>query len=160
MAEDHGELERHLRRAIELARQARERGNHPFGALLVDRSGAVLLEAENTIRSDRDVTAHAETNLVRMATHRFPKEFLADCTLYTSTEPCVMCAGAIFWSNVRRVVFGLDQAGIREIVAGDPENFHIAINARDLFAQGDHRVEISGPHLLEEARAVHDGFWP
>ena len=159
MAGDHDELERHLRRAIELARQARERGNHPFGALLVDGDGTVLLEAENTIRSDRDVTAHAETNLVRMATHKFPKEFLAHCTVYTSTEPCVMCTGAIFWSNVRRVVFGLDQAGIREIIAGDPENFHISINARELFAQGDHRVEISGPHLLDEARAVHDGFW-
>ena len=159
MAGDHDELERHLRRAINLARQARERGNHPFGALLVDGDGTVLLEAENTIRSDRDVTAHAETNLVRMATHRFPKEFLAHCTVYTSTEPCVMCTGAIFWSNVRRVVFGLDQAGIREIIAGDPENFHISVNARELFAQGDHRVEISGPHLLEEARAVHDGFW-
>ena len=159
MAEDHDELERHLRRAIDLARQARERGNHPFGALLVDGDGTVLLEAENTIRSDRDVTAHAETNLVRMASHKFPKEFLAHCTVYTSTEPCVMCTGAIFWSNVRRVVFGLDQAGIREIIAGDPENFHISINARELFAQGDHRVEISGPHLLEEARAVHDGFW-
>ena len=159
MPGDHDELERHLRRAIELARQARERGNHPFGALLVDGDGTVLLEAENTIRSDRDVTAHAETNLVRMATHKFPKEFLAHCTVYTSTEPCVMCTGAIFWSNVRRVVFGLDQAGIREIIAGDPENFHISINARELFAQGDHRVEISGPHLLAEARAVHDGFW-
>ena len=159
MAGDHDDLERHLRRAIELARQARERGNHPFGALLVDGDGTVLLEAENTIRSDRDVTAHAETNLVRMATHKFPKEFLAHCTVYTSTEPCVMCAGAIFWSNVRRVVFGLDQAGIRAIIAGDPENFHISINARELFALGDHRVEISGPHLLEEARAVHDGFW-
>ena len=159
MAGDHDELERHLRRAIELARQARERGNHPFGAVLVDGDGTVLLEAENTIRSDRDVTAHAETNLVRMATHKFPKEFLAHCTVYTSTEPCVMCTGAIFWSNVRRVVFGLDQAGIREIIAGDPENFHISINARELFARGDHRVEISGPHLLEEARAVHDGFW-
>ena len=159
MPGDHDELERHLRRAIELARQARERGNHPFGALLVDGDGTVLLEAENTIRSDRDVTAHAETNLVRMASHKFPKEFLAHCTVYTSTEPCVMCTGAIFWSNVRRVVFGLDQAGIREIIAGDPENFHISINARELFAQGDHRVEISGPHLLAEARAVHDGFW-
>jgi tRNA(Arg) A34 adenosine deaminase TadA len=159
VAGDRGELERHLRRAIDLARRARDRGNHPFGAVLVDGDGTVLLEAENTIRSDRDVTAHAETNLVRMATHKFPKEFLAHCTVYTSTEPCVMCAGAIFWSNVRRVVFGLDQAGIREIIAGDPENFHISITARELFALGDHRVEISGPHLLEEARAVHDGFW-
>src|SRR5204863_1932347 len=58
----------HLRRAIELAQQARDHGNHPFGALLVDPRGNVVLEAENTVRTDKDVTAHAETNLMRMAT--------------------------------------------------------------------------------------------
>ena len=153
------DLERNLRRAIELARLARDRGNHPFGALLVDADENILFEAENTIRSDRDVTAHAETNLIRIASHELSKEFLASCTLYTSTEPCAMCAGAIYWSNVRRVVFGLDQEGIRRIVSGDPENFHMSIDAREIFERGDHRVEISGPHLLDEARAVHDGFW-
>src|SRR6266446_9780779 len=60
----------HLRRAIELARQAREHGNHPFGALLVDHRGNVVLEAENTVRTDKDITAHAETNLMRMASRR------------------------------------------------------------------------------------------
>src|SRR5206468_5397259 len=64
-------LRQHLRRAIELARQAREHGNHPFGALLVDPKGNVILEAENTIHTDKDVTAHAETNLMRMASARF-----------------------------------------------------------------------------------------
>jgi tRNA(Arg) A34 adenosine deaminase TadA len=153
------DVDRHLRRAIALARSAREHGNHPFGALLVDEEGNVVLEAENTVRSDRDVTAHAETNLVRMATSRFEKDFLGRCTLYTSTEPCAMCAGAIFWSNVRCVVFGLDQEGIRRISKGDPENFHISIDAEEIFGRGDHDVDISGPHLLDEARAVHDGFW-
>jgi tRNA(Arg) A34 adenosine deaminase TadA len=84
----------HLRRAIELAQQACDHGNHPFGALLVDRRGNVVLEAENTVRTDRDVTAHAETNLMRMASARFEPDFLERCTLYTSTEPCAMCAGA------------------------------------------------------------------
>src|SRR6266702_283151 len=60
-------LRQHLRRAIELARQAREHGNHPFAALLVDHRGNVVLEAENTVRTDKDITAHAETNLMRMA---------------------------------------------------------------------------------------------
>src|SRR5712691_9120428 len=86
----------HLRRAIELAREAREHGNHPFGALLVDDRGNVVLEAENTVRTDKDVTAHAETNLMRMASARFEPGFLEWCTLYTSTEPCAMCAGAIY----------------------------------------------------------------
>jgi tRNA(Arg) A34 adenosine deaminase TadA len=119
----------------------------------------VLLEAENTVRSDRDVTAHAETNLIRMATNRFDKELLARCTLYTSTEPCAMCAGAIFWGNVRRVVFALSEEEIRRISDGNPENFQIAITAEEIFQRGDHEVEVSGPHLLEQARAVHDDFW-
>src|SRR3954466_2228568 len=97
----------HLRRAIELAQQARDHGNHPFGALLVDEKGNVVLEAENTVRTDKDVTAHAETNLMRKASALFAPDLLEPGTLAPSAEPCAMCAGAIYWGNVRRVVFGL-----------------------------------------------------
>jgi tRNA(Arg) A34 adenosine deaminase TadA len=150
---------RHLRRALELARRAREHGNHPFGALLVDADGDVVLEAENTVRSDKDVTAHAETNLIRAATGRFDRKFLAGCTLYTSTEPCAMCAGAIYWANVRRVVFGLSQEQIRAISANNPENMQLQLSSREVFARGDHPVDVSGPHLPKESLSVHDGFW-
>jgi tRNA(Arg) A34 adenosine deaminase TadA len=153
------EDERHLLAAIELARLAREHGNHPFGALLVDEDGSVVLEAENTVNTGRDVTGHAETNLMRLASTRFEPEFLERCTLYTSTEPCAMCAGAIFWGNVRRVVFALSQEEIGHISGGNPENFQLAITCRELFGHGDHDVEVSGPHLLDEAKAVHDAFW-
>lgn len=146
----------HLRRALELARQARDHGNHPFGALLVDHRGNVVLEAENTVRTDKDVTAHAETNLMRMASARFEPDVLERCTLYTSTEPCAMCAGAIYWGNVRRVVFGLSQEQIRSISGSAPG---LAITSREIFERGDHPVEVSGPHLPRESSAVHDGFW-
>ena len=148
-----------LRRAIELARLAREHGNHPFGALLVDAKGNVVLEAENTVRTDKDVTAHAETNLMRMATARFDRDFLGRCTLYTSTEPCAMCAGAIYWGNIRHVVFGLSQEQIRAISGSNPENMQLQLSSREVFARGDHPVEVSGPHLPKESAAVHDGFW-
>ena len=148
-----------LRRAIELARLAREHGNHPFGALLVDAKGNVVLEAENTVRTDKDVTAHAETNLMRMATARFDRDFLGRCTLYTSTEPCAMCAGAIYWGNIRNVVFGFSQEQIHAISAGNPENMQLQLSSREVFARGDHPVEVSGPHLPKESAAVHDGFW-
>jgi tRNA(Arg) A34 adenosine deaminase TadA len=148
-----------LRRAIELARLAREHGNHPFGALLVDPKGNVVLEAENTVRTDKDVTAHAETNLMRLATARFDRDFLGRCTLYTSTEPCAMCAGAIYWGNIRRVVFGLSQEQIHAISAGNPENMQLRLSSREVFARGDHAVEVSGPHLPKESSAVHDDFW-
>jgi len=149
----------HLRRAIELAQQARDHGNHPFGALLVDGRGNVVLEAENTVRTAKDVTAHAETNLMRMASARFAPEFLERCTLYTSTEPCAMCARAIYWGNVRHVVFGLSQEQMQSISNSNPENMQLAITSREIFERGDHPVEVSGPHLPRESSAVHDGFW-
>ena len=99
--------EGHLLRAIELARRSREKGNHPFGSLLVDTSGEVVLEAENTVVTGHDVTGHAELNLVRAASMEFEVEALGRSTLYTSTEPCAMCSGAIYWSGIGRVVYAL-----------------------------------------------------
>ena len=87
----------HLRTAIEVAQRAREHGNHPFGALLVDENNQVLLQAENSVVTGKDCTGHAETNLMRLATQHYSPEKLSTCTLYTSTEPCTMCAGAIHW---------------------------------------------------------------
>ena len=69
--------------------------------------GQVILEAENTVNSEQDCTGHAETNLVRLASKQFDRQELASCTLVTSTEPCAMCAGAIHWSGIGRVIFGL-----------------------------------------------------
>jgi len=154
-----GEDERHLLAAIELARQTREKGNHPFGAVLVDAHGEVVLEAENTVVTARDCTGHAESNLMRMASERFDPEFLKGCTLYTSTEPCAMCAGAIYWGNVRRVVFALSEEALRAIAGTNPENPTLALPCREVFARGEHEVEVSGPHIEEQARAVHKDFW-
>jgi tRNA(Arg) A34 adenosine deaminase TadA len=88
-----------LRQAIDVARRARAHGNHPFGAVLADEQGKVLLEAENTVNTARDCTGHAELNLMRAASQSFAPEILAHCALYTSTEPCPMCSGAIFWGG-------------------------------------------------------------
>ena len=148
-----------LRMAIRIAARSRERGNHPFGAILVDSQGNVLLEAENTVVTARDCTGHAETNLVRMASHEYEPDFLATCTLYTSTEPCVMCSGAIYWSNIGRVVFGLSEARLRELTGDDPENPTLSLPCRDVFSRGRRPIQVIGPELAEEAERVHDGFW-
>lgn len=148
-----------LRRALELARLARERGNHPFGALLVDEQGAVLLEAQNTVVTESDCTGHAETNLMREASRRLPAKTLARCTLYTSTEPCAMCAGAIYWGGVTRVVFGLSEHSLLGLTGDDPENPTLQLPCREVFARGQQDVQVIGPLLEEEARAVHQGFW-
>ena len=105
-----------LRRAIELARQAVAHGNHPFGALLATPDGKILLEAENTCRTGHDATGHAERNLMTEASRRFPQETLSTATLYTSTEPCAMCAGATYWVGVARVVYGLSERRLGQII--------------------------------------------
>jgi tRNA(Arg) A34 adenosine deaminase TadA len=73
-------------------------------------------------QSGRPCTRHAETNVVRVASERFDPEFLQGCTVYTSTEPCAICAGAIFWAKVRRVMFVLSEQDLRGIAGGNPEN--------------------------------------
>ena len=149
----------HLRRAIDLAANAREHGNHPFGALLVDADGRLLAEAENTVTTDHDCTAHAETNLVRLASQRFDGPTLAGSTLYTSTEPCAMCAGAIHWSGIGRVVFALAEDQLFQLAGGDPANETMSLPCREVFARCRRPIEVVGPLLEEEAERVHRGFW-
>lgn len=148
-----------LRRAIELAHQARDRGNHPFGSVLVDGNGNLLLEAENTVVTERDSIGHAETNLVRLASQKYDPEFLAHCTLYTSTEPCAMCAGAIYWSNIRRVVYAMSEARLLELTGSNPQNPTLDLSCRIVFSKGSRSVEVVGPLLEAEAEKPHEGFW-
>jgi tRNA(Arg) A34 adenosine deaminase TadA len=150
--------ERHLSRTFALARRAREAGNHPFGALLVDAHDTVLLAAENTTVTENDCTCHAELNLVRAATSRLEASSLQECTLYTSTEPCAMCAGGIYWSGIGRVVFALSTERFARMI--DPDGgAMLAVSCRDVLSRGGRTVDVSGPHLETEAWTVHDGFW-
>jgi tRNA(Arg) A34 adenosine deaminase TadA len=149
---------RFMRVAIETARKARDNGNHPFGAVLVDEQGHILMEAENTVVTEHDCTAHAETNLMRQASRKYDCDSLAKCTVYTSTEPCPMCASAIFWANVRRVAYGLSEESLYAMAAEDEEEV-LRLPCRELFARGQKPVEVIGPMLEEEARKVHEGFW-
>ncbi len=101
---------RWLRASFDCARRAADAGDQPYGALLVDEAGNVLLKGIHTAITTGDCTGHAEINLVREASQRFSFDMLSRCTLYASTEPCVMCAGAIYWSRVGRVVYALSSA--------------------------------------------------
>jgi len=148
-----------MRRALGLARQARDHGNHPFGALLTDSAGRVLLEAENSVVTASDCTGHAELNLVRQASINLDGDALASATLYTSTEPCAMCAGAIYWAGVSRVVFGLRESELPPLTGTDQRNQTLTLPCREVFARGQRPIEVIGPLLEDEARAVHEGFW-
>lgn len=149
---------RHLAAAIEVARRARANGNHPFGAVLaVD--GDIVLEAENTVVTGRDRTGHAEINLMRLAESRLRRDEIDGATLYTSTEPCAMCAGAIYWCGVGRVVYGLAETELIEMTGHNPANPTLALPCREVFARGQRPVVVLGPLLTDAARAVHNGFW-
>lgn len=148
----------HLRRAIQVSVDARAHGNHPFGAILVTGDGRVL-EAENTVLTDRDVTAHAETNLVRLAWRTLDATELAASTLYTSCEPCAMCAGAMFWAGIGRMVYALSGRGLIALAASEDASRELDLPSREVFAHGVPVVAVSGPHLEDEASEPHRGFW-
>lgn len=146
-----------LRAAIAAAARARANGNHPFGAVLADAQGQIVLRAENTVVTGSDCTGHAETNLMRLATKQYSAPELAQFTLFTSTEPCPMCAAAIFWGHVRRLVYGLGQPALYAMTGDSPDKLPLA--CRTIFAHGGRPTEVIGPLLEDEARTVHAGFW-
>jgi tRNA(Arg) A34 adenosine deaminase TadA len=143
-----------MRRAIALALQARERGDNPFGAVLVSAEGHVLAEGMNTEHSERDVTGHAETNLLREACRIHDAAALAGATLYASGEPCAMCAGTIFWSGVGRVVFGASAEQIYQRLAHHPDDPRLDLSCRDVLAHGSRPTEVVGPVMEEEELPV------
>ncbi len=147
----------HLWRAMGLAREAREGGNAPFGAVLVGGDGRILAEGRNTVTTEREVTGHAEANLVRAAFRSLDAETLASSTLYASAEPCAMCAGAIFWAGVGRVVYGLGADRIYEMFPPDAQNPVMRLPCRTVLDAGTRRTEVVGPMLEEEAERLFEG---
>jgi tRNA(Arg) A34 adenosine deaminase TadA len=149
-----------LRRAIVLAKEAREDGRHPFGALIVNQRGETVVEARNNAVPPRgDPTQHAETVACAQAARLLPEAELAKCTLYTSTEPCAMCAGAIYWTGIGRVVFALAETGLLRYTGSHKQNPTLDLPCREVFARGQKNIAVAGPALEEEAGKVHEGFW-
>ncbi len=151
--------DRFLRLSFDVAKRARANGNHPFGSILVSEAGDVLLEVENGFLPDHDMTGHAERLLATQACKRFAAEVLRGCTLYTSAEPCAMCAGAIYWAGIGRVVYGLSEHRLKAITGAHAENPTLDLPCRTVFAAGQRHVDVTGPLLEDEAAAIHEDFW-
>ncbi len=154
-----------LRRSFDVARRSRERGDHPFGAILVGPDGAVLREQGNGYSSEGgDMTAHAERLLATWASKTWASKtdrsaFLARCTLYTSAEPCAMCSGAIYWAGIGRVVYGQSETSLKAMTGAHSENPTLDLPCRVVFAAGQRAVEVIGPLLADEAAALQRDFW-
>ena len=151
--------EEFLRRCFEVARRSMMHGNHPFGAILVDERGNVLVETENGYMPSRDSTAHAERLLATQACRTLDTETLRKATLYSSAEPCAMCAGAIYWAGIGRVVYGLSEHRLRTLTGNHPENPTLDLPCREVFKSGQRATEVAGPMLEDEAEALHAGVW-
>ena len=148
-----------LREAIAVSKRAVAAGNHPFGAVLTDPSGTIVLSAENTVNTENDCTGHAETNLVRLAWREIGPERLGDYSLYTSCEPCAMCCGAIYWSGINRVVFAMSEAELNALTGDNPENPTMSLDSRVVLNGGQRAITVVGPAISAEAIEAHAGFW-
>lgn len=149
---------RWLRYAFLLARDPLTRGgDQPFAALLVGPGDELLLDAVND--RSADLVGHAETTVMRQAIARWPRDFIGACTLYSSTEPCLMCAGAIAWAGPATLVYGLSQERLNSLPWATPPRFRSPLPARTLFAGMYSPIAVRGPLLEEEALAVQVDFW-
>jgi tRNA(Arg) A34 adenosine deaminase TadA len=148
-----------LTRVFAIAVEAREDGNHPFGALLaVD--GIVVAEAHNLVNTTRDITAHAETELVRVLERKGRLAELGSGIVYASCEPCPMCVGALFWAGSRQIVFGLTSRRLTELgTSPGAEPFGFRITAATIGAAASPSLTVIGPMRENEAEAAHRGFW-
>jgi tRNA(Arg) A34 adenosine deaminase TadA len=148
-----------LRRSFAVATRARANGNHPFGAILAGPDGEVLMEQENAYMPTRDMTGHAERVLMTRATTTYPPEMLRTCTIYSSAEPCAMCAGAIYWAGIGRLVYGMSEHDLKTVTGNHAENPTLDLPCRTIFAAGQREVEIIGPLLAQESAQLHTGAW-
>ncbi|VTU19390.1 nucleoside deaminase [Variovorax sp. RA8] len=148
---------RALRRADHVARRAMTMGRHPFGALLVAPDGETVLAEQGNI----DTVQHAEATLARMAALNYPAQYLAQCTLVTTFEPCAMCAGTVYWANIGRVVYGAEETALLALTGSHPENPTLSLPCREVFARGQKAIEVIGPvpEVADEMVATHRGFW-
>lgn len=148
---------RHLRFANQIAIRAKEFGHHPFGAILVAPDRETILFAQGNV----DTVNHAESVLIRTACTNFNPAYLWECTLYTTVEPCAMCAATLYWANVGRLVYGLSEARLLELTGNHPQNPTLNLPCRELFTHGQKPIQVWGPIVAVEAEIVevHQNFW-
>lgn len=143
----------YLKKTLELAEHSVQNGNHPFGAILV-LDGKVIVSSENQVISFNDVTAHAELLLVQQSQKFLNAQELSRSVLYTSTEPCAMCAGAIYWSGISKVVYGCSANELFKIV-----KCGLNMKAEMIFKKGSRPIEIIGYPQEQIFKDIHLQFW-
>lgn len=144
--------ERYVERAIELARRAGERGDDPFGAVLV-RDGEIVMEAQNRENTEEDLALHPELTLARRAGRELSPEARAEAVMYTSTEPCPMCATGIAYAGLGGVVYSVSGAAVAEAFGGPT-----GLACTEVFESLGAEIDVVGEVLEADGLAVHRAF--
>ena len=159
MADPGFTLDEHfMRLALREAQLALDHDDVPVGAVVV-LDGEVVGAGRNERELRQDPTAHAEVLAIREASRAVGHWRLLGCVLYVTLEPCAMCAGAAYWAGVGRVVYGLSERDLGQIIGPHPENLTMDLPCRTVLGAGQRSIEVVGPLLEDESRAVHEGFW-
>lgn len=145
----------YMEKAINLAYRAKEKGDNPFGSILVDEDGNILMEDENTQITENDITGHPELKIARRAAQEYDKDFLKKCTMYNSAEPCTMCTGAIYWSGIGRVVYGISKKRLNELKTDGEGSINYSIH--ELLGNSGKHFEVRGPmdDMKDEVEKPH-----
>jgi tRNA(Arg) A34 adenosine deaminase TadA len=151
------QIERALLLCNEVAQAALQAGHHPFGALLLAPDGDRVLERQGNI----DSVQHAESTLALHAARRYAPDYLWQCTLVSTVEPCAMCAATQYWSHIGRLVYAMSEAQLRELTGAHPANPTLALPCRSVFASGQKPIQVIGPlpALQAPVAALHANFW-
>ena len=145
-----------MKRAYELARYATTHGGSPFGALLV-KDGKIIAEYYNVEHATGDITRHAETGLISTYSPKLSRAVFAASTLYTSSEPCTMCCGAIRFAGIGRIVFGTTETQFLKVIGVpiDPK----PLTCREVFARTAPKTQVIGPLMEAEGLQDHEAYW-
>ena len=148
---------RHLKQANKVAKTAMDKGHHPFGAVLVAADNETVVMTQGNI----DSVAHAESTLAQRASKQFSPDELWGMTLYSTAEPCVMCAGTQYWANIGRLVYGMSERQLLDFTGNHSENPTLDVPSRYVFSQGQKAIRVWGPldAVVEEIAALHVEFW-
>ena len=138
--------ERYMRRALTEAREAYNKSEVPIGAVVVSPRGRILGRGHNLTEALSDVTAHAEMMAISAAAQALGGKYLSECSLYVTVEPCMMCAGAIAWSQVGRIVYGCD----------DPKRGYTTFTSRSPFHP---KATVVKGVLADECRKLMQDFF-
>lgn len=151
------QIHKHLRLANEIAQQAVEAGHHPFGAVLVAGDNETVLMTQGNLST----VQHAESELARCAFEEWGPDALWPCTLYSTVEPCAMCAGTQYWANIGRLVYGIGERDLLAMTGDHEANPTMDVPSRFVFEHSQKVVEVIGPILAlkEEIAALHRDFW-